>query len=172
MKIIRLLFVKKLLHGTLKFIICMYIILFCVAFFMKDYANNDWVRLICKEYVNGPKNMLALVVDKASPGAMKIDSVLVPPPKPAQELPEHEKAVKAVLERYQKQAAIDEKLRAEYESGEYSLDDPLVVVNPYGISPLTALVMFDTDEEMQEAVRIIGHNANEDILMSPPEWTV
>lgn len=158
---------SRLLKYTICILLIGYVFLFILAFLMKDHANNDWVRLICKEYVNGPKNMIALIVDKASPGAMKIDSVFVPQANPVQEMPEHEKAVKAVLERYQKQASIDEKLRAEYESGDYSFDDPFVIVNPYGISPLTALLMFDTDEEMQESVRVIGHNANEDILMPP-----
>ena len=38
----------------------------------------------------------------------------------------------------------------------YTLDDPNVVLNPYEISPLTALVIFETDEEVSPEVTIHG----------------
>lgn len=145
-----------------------YLFLFLIAFVMKDHANNDWVKVICHEYVYGPKNMVALVVNKFRPDTLKINSVLVPQPAPAPEPPYYEKEIKAVLERYKNQTVIDEQLKDEYESGGYTLDDPFIVVNPYGISPLTALVMFDTDYEAQIKVVVHGHNENTDVTMSPP----
>ena len=143
----------------------LYIFSMFMALLMKDHANNEWVRTICKEYVYGPKNMIALVVNKVSPNTMKINSAFFPQAAPIEE-PWAEKRIREVLERYKQQSEIDSKLKAEYESGEYSLDDPFVVVNPYGISPLTALVMFDTDEDVQVAVKVIGHQVEEDIGLS------
>lgn len=158
--------IKKLLYSIGKYIICIYVILFCVAFIMKGHANNEWVKNICKEFVYGPKNMIALVVNKVRPDTMEINSVFLPKqPEPKEESWE-EKRIREVLQRYKQQVNIDEKLKAEYESGEYSLDDPFVVVNPYGISPLTALVMFDTDEEVQVAVKVMGNQPEENIELS------
>lgn len=163
--------IKKLLYSTGKYIICIYVILFCVAFIMKGHANNEWVKNICKEFVYGPKNMIALVVNKVSPNTMKINSAFFPQAVPIEE-PWVEKRIREVLDRYKQQSEIDSKLKAEYESGEYSLDDPFVVVNPYGISPLTALVMFDTDEEVQVAVKVIGHQVEENVELSTGGGTI
>lgn len=143
---------------------CLYVLLFVIAFVMKDHANHEWIKNICREYVYGPKNMVALVVNKIVPGMIEVDSVLIPPPPPAPERPPHEKAVKDVLERYKNQAVIDEQLKAEYESGGYTLDDPFVVVNPYGISPLTALIMFDTEDDMLATVKVVGKTQEEDVI--------
>ena len=150
----------------------LYIFSMFIAVLMKDHANNEWVRMICKEYVYGPKNILALVVNKVRPDTMEINSVFFPKQQSTVEIPAHEQAVKQVLDRYSRQKEIDEKLRSEYESGGYTLDDPFVVVNPYGISPLTALVMFDTDEEVQVAVKVMGNQPEENIELSIGGGTV
>ena len=42
----------------------------------------------------------------------------------------------------------------------YTLESPNVVLNPYGNSPLTALVMFTTDEETEVEVTIKGKDKN------------
>ena len=47
-------------------------------------------------------------------------------------------------------------LEKDYQAKGYSLDNPKVVVNPYDISPLTALVMFETDEEEEVTVTVEG----------------
>ena len=38
----------------------------------------------------------------------------------------------------------------------YTIDNPCIILNPYNISPLTALILFDTDEEASITVRIEG----------------
>lgn len=153
-----------------KVLLCLFVGLYIfsmfIALLMKDHANNEWVRIICKEYVYGPKNILALVVNKVRPDTMEINSAFFPKQSAPIEEPWAEKRIREVLDRYKQQSEIDNKLEAEYKSGEYSLDDPFVVVNPYGISPLTALVMFDTDEDVQVAVKVIGHQVEEDIWLS------
>lgn len=44
----------------------------------------------------------------------------------------------------------------DYKNGDYSLSNPFVVEDPYGWSPLTALVMFETDEKSQITVEVEG----------------
>ncbi len=56
----------------------------------------------------------------------------------------------------QSQKETDELLLAELNSGAYSLDNPFILVNPYGISPMTALVMFQTEEPSRISIHVDG----------------
>ena len=47
-------------------------------------------------------------------------------------------------------------LEKEFVSKGYTIDNPNIIVNPYEISPLTALVIFETEEEVAPTVTIIG----------------
>lgn len=42
----------------------------------------------------------------------------------------------------------------------YTLDNPNIVLNPYGNSPLTALIIFETEEEEEVAITITGKDQN------------
>ncbi len=42
----------------------------------------------------------------------------------------------------------------------YTFDNPNIIVNPYEISPLTAVIAFDTNIEMEIKVTIVGKDAN------------
>ena len=42
----------------------------------------------------------------------------------------------------------------------YTIDSPNVILNPYGNSPLTALILFETNEEVSPTVTIIGKDEN------------
>jgi hypothetical protein len=42
----------------------------------------------------------------------------------------------------------------------YTLDNPNIVLNPYGISPLTALIIFETKDEEEVTITITGHDKN------------
>lgn len=44
----------------------------------------------------------------------------------------------------------------ELRSGNYTLTNPLVKLNPYLINPLAAVVLFNTDEEVAVTVRVLG----------------
>ncbi len=52
------------------------------------------------------------------------------------------------------------KKEKEFQIEGYTLDNPNVIVNPYGNSPLTALVIFQTDEEVEVTVTIPGKDKN------------
>lgn len=45
----------------------------------------------------------------------------------------------------------------------YTLDNPNIILNPYGNSPLTALVMFETEKDTEVYVLIKGRNGAKDI---------
>ena len=51
-------------------------------------------------------------------------------------------------------------LEQEFQVEGYTLDNPNVIVNPYGNSPLTALIMFETSEETEVSVTIPGKDKN------------
>ena len=38
----------------------------------------------------------------------------------------------------------------------YTIDNPNIILDPYDVSPLTALVLFETDEEVEPTITIIG----------------
>jgi arylsulfate sulfotransferase len=61
------------------------------------------------------------------------------------------------------QERIEAELLAELNSGHYCFDFPLVVVDPYNASPLTAMILFTTDEPMSISIHIEGKTALADV---------
>ncbi len=60
------------------------------------------------------------------------------------------------------QNAIDEALLLEAQNG-YSFEEPSVILNPYGNSPLTAVVVFHTDEKTGGTITVKGKSPENDI---------
>lgn len=46
----------------------------------------------------------------------------------------------------------------------YSIDNPNIVVNPYGNSPLTAIIMFETSNYSEVSIKILSKDGNSDIF--------
>lgn len=65
---------------------------------------------------------------------------------------------------FEQQNSIDEALQQEASAG-YSFEEPNVIVNPYGNSPLTAVAAFHTDKELGGTVTVKG----KDEKMTLPE---
>lgn len=63
-------------------------------------------------------------------------------------------ALKELLDMLDIQKKTDKMLLAELKSGEYSFENPLIVLDPYGISPLSALILFSTDEPSMISLEI------------------
>lgn len=42
----------------------------------------------------------------------------------------------------------------------YTIDNPNIILNPYGLSPLTALVIFETDDYVSPNIKIVGKTEN------------
>ncbi|MFZ7102529.1 MAG: aryl-sulfate sulfotransferase [Peptococcaceae bacterium] len=61
------------------------------------------------------------------------------------------------------QAQIERDILAEFEGRDYDLDNPLVKINPYGWSPLTALIMFDTPQPARIELTVKGKNSHSTI---------
>ena len=45
---------------------------------------------------------------------------------------------------------------AEFEAGNYTIEEPLVKYNPYLINPLAAVVLFKTEQETAVTVTVLG----------------
>lgn len=58
---------------------------------------------------------------------------------------------------------IDEMIQAELDNGQYTFEEPLVIQNPYQNSPLTAVAVFNTEEESQIKVTVEGKTQENDI---------
>ncbi|WP_019849151.1 aryl-sulfate sulfotransferase [Desulfitobacterium sp. PCE1] len=61
------------------------------------------------------------------------------------------------------QAESEEKFLAELRSGNYSVENPLVVKNPYIINPLAAVICFNTDEETTAEITVKGKAVEGDL---------
>jgi arylsulfate sulfotransferase len=68
-----------------------------------------------------------------------------------------------VIDQLAVQSDMDASIQAELATGEFTFDQPLVVVNPYGISPLSAVVVFTTDEPANIAVHVPGADRLSDV---------
>lgn len=68
-----------------------------------------------------------------------------------------------ILQRFKQQQKIDDKLLAEYASGAYTLENPFVVVDPYGVAPLSALIMFATEKDCLIDINIKGNSEQNSI---------
>ena len=55
-----------------------------------------------------------------------------------------------------RQAEAEKAMLAEFHAGDYTIDNPLVKVNPYFINPLAAVVLFKTEEEVAVTVTVCG----------------
>lgn len=61
---------------------------------------------------------------------------------------------------YSKQKEADTKISEAMDNKKYTLDSPYVIENPYYISPLTALVIFQTDSEEAVTIEVNGQKQN------------
>ena len=61
-----------------------------------------------------------------------------------------------IISLVEKQSILEDKL----DCTGYTIDNAKVVLNPYQISPLTALIMFETDTEVAPTVTIVGKDEN------------
>ena len=60
-------------------------------------------------------------------------------------------------------------MRKELEGGNYTAEHPYVVVNPYFVNPLTALLLFNTEKEEAVTLTVKGKEAAGDITHTFPK---
>jgi len=61
------------------------------------------------------------------------------------------------------QMDIDTNLINEFNSGSYSFESPLIVINPYHVSPLTAVILFETEEPTQVSLTVHGRSEDQSL---------
>ena len=55
-----------------------------------------------------------------------------------------------------RQAEAEAAMLKKFEEGHYTLENPLVVYNAYLVNPLSAVVCFETEEEVAVTVTVLG----------------
>ncbi len=75
-----------------------------------------------------------------------------------------------VLARLENQLIMDESIATEMVGG-YTPEEPLVLLDPYGVAPLTALIIFDTDEACSVTVSVTGKTAETTFTHSFTEFS-
>ena len=112
---------------------------------------------------------------ETEPGARPIPPAASAEPADAEPLPEDTDEitpllVKRSMEKLQGQARTDEALAQELERGGYTLEAPFVQLDPYHIAPLSAMALFQTDEETRITVRIPGDTPNAEVRYTLQEY--
>lgn len=62
--------------------------------------------------------------------------------------------------------AMDQQIQQELENKEHSFDDPFIILNPFGNSPLTAVVLFQTNEKCAVRITVEGNTDATDVTGS------
>lgn len=65
--------------------------------------------------------------------------------------------------------AAEDAIREEWEAGTYTADAPLVVLDPYAVAPLSALVLFETEEPVTVNYSVLGKTEDTTISHSIDE---
>ena len=68
-----------------------------------------------------------------------------------------------LLVKINQQDEIDDGLLQELHSGYYSFENPLIVIDPYNVSPLTGLFLFTTSEPINISIHIAGIDDSTDV---------
>lgn len=79
---------------------------------------------------------------------------------PQEEMPQEETLFQWTMKKLDAQKAVDRMLQEELERGSYTFESPLVVLDPYGESPLTALILFRTTELSKIEITIPGDSVD------------
>ncbi|MEA5077747.1 MAG: aryl-sulfate sulfotransferase [Anaerolineaceae bacterium] len=97
--------------------------------------------------------------DKPTEITLTPSQVITPTPVTEKTINDFGEVLKTTLGKIQAQKEVDASLLQELNSGSYTFTSPLVVVDPYDQAPLTALVLFTTDEPVNISVHIPGEDA-------------
>lgn len=68
----------------------------------------------------------------------------------------------------EKHKEVDKAVEEELKSGKLTLNDPFIMINPYDMSPLTALAAFDTETDSEIEVTVKGRNEVPDFSYKIP----
>lgn len=118
-----------------------------------DYTRSklfDWIENISGKLKGLPKTVDADQSLESEPDGA-VEDVPVVEVETLQQM-----LCRQVREMADHQEEIDRLMLEELRSGAYTLDNPLVLLDPYGTSPLTAVLLFTTKESMRIEIQIAG----------------
>lgn len=141
----------KIINIILLIVLFFFIFIYGIAYVMKDKANHQYSREICKQVYEGPKNIINLISKKFI----------------GKDLIGNDKDIKKIL-KYQEK--IDKLIEKEYSELEYSWRQPYIKLNPYGVTPLSALIKFETDNPVKVTLVIKGKKGEEDLIKEYKEY--
>ena len=81
----------------------------------------------------------------------------------AEATPSFGDTIRTLLSEISAQEKTDALILSELHTGTYTAEEPLVLDNPYGCSPLTALAVFTTEEPARVSIRVHGKTNDADI---------
>ena len=67
-----------------------------------------------------------------------------------------------------RQAEAEKQMLAEWKSGDYTFEKPLIKLNPYLINPLAAVVLFTTEKETAVTLTVYGKEERGNIVHTFP----
>lgn len=135
----------KSFNKILLIFLSFFIIIYGIAYVMKDRANNNYSREICLEVWEGPQNIINLVSKKLVKKEIFQTSKSILKNRNPKEL-------------LKKQKSIEKKIEKEYLELEYTWKRPYIKVNPYGTTPLSVLIKFKTYEPEKVKIEIVDRN--------------
>ncbi|MDR2598676.1 MAG: aryl-sulfate sulfotransferase N-terminal domain-containing protein [Oscillospiraceae bacterium] len=109
--------------------------------------------------------ILAIIILVATLGFFVIYTGIFdpPPPPPEPPPPPPPTLLEIMTDRLEEQNSIDEELLRILHRGNFTLDNPYIKVNPYGTSPLTAIIIFNTDQPSKATISISGASEGTDV---------
>lgn len=75
-------------------------------------------------------------------------------------------------QRLQDQLKIENQMMETFNSGHYTIEDPMIVMNPYNLNPLSAYILFKTDKETAISVNVKGKSKVADMKQTFPKRKV
>ncbi len=146
--------VKRILAG----ILCCVMLVVCVTggIMLSQFAGErgGFTRAHLFDWI---ENISAKLKGQTSDVALRQEAAEAPAetPVPTEE-PLQQTLIRQVKEMVDYQEEMDRLMLEELHSGAYTLDEPFVLLDPYVVSPLTAVLLFTTEEPMRIDIHIAG----------------
>ena len=115
----------------LSLILFFFICVYGKVYIVKNKANDKYLRKVYLKVWKGSQSIANLMTEKNK--------------------------LKKILE---KQKNIERQIEKEYSELEYTWSQPYIKINPYGTTPLSALIKFKTDEPMKVEIEIVDREGS------------
>lgn len=167
----------KAVKYTLVSCLCCAVLVLCVTggILMSEFVNEraehtrthlfDWLENASAKFKGVPSD-----VKLRQEGAEISEDTVTPEETVAAEESLQQTLCRQVKEMADRQEEIDRLMLEELHSGAYTLDAPFSLLDPYGVSPLTAVLLFTTEEPMRIDIHIPGDTPQAEVDFSFSEY--